>query len=82
MVVMAATATERREVKYPARKDCTRCHRKRSIKMFRLLSSGYRQGMCVDCERDYERDRWHSRTATSKATAGGTAHRRRQAVAA
>jgi hypothetical protein len=63
---------------YPTRKECTRCAKKRAISKFRLLSSGYRQGMCVDCEREYERDRWHTRSAASKASAGG---RRRVATA-
>lgn len=67
-----------RVVKYPARKECTRCGRTRSINLFRLLSSGYRQGMCEDCERDYDRDRWHRRSPESKASAGGNALRRRR----
>jgi hypothetical protein len=70
---------------YPTRKVCTRCDRRRAISKFRLLSSGYRQGMCEDCERDYERERWHTRSAKSKQTAGGTAalrRSRRVAVAA
>lgn len=52
---------------YPARKKCSGpCGKTRVITKFRLLSSGYRQGMCEDCERDYERDRWHRRSAESK----------------
>jgi hypothetical protein len=51
-----------------ARKECTgRCGKLRSIALFRILKpSGYRQGMCVDCERAYERDRWQRRSAASK----------------
>jgi hypothetical protein len=52
------------------RKQCTKCLRKRDASKFRVLSSGYLQGMCVDCEREYERDRWHNRSAASKASSG------------
>lgn len=75
-----ATTTTRPAKQYPARKECTRCGRRRGIEKFRLLSSGYRQGMCTDCERDYERERWHHRSPTSKASSGGTALKRRQAA--
>ncbi len=63
-----AERVERKQ--YPARKECTTCGRTRLIKFFRLLSSGYRQGMCVDCERDYERERWHNRSEKSKQASG------------
>lgn len=50
------------------RKKCTGpCRRTRRARFFRVLSSGYLQGMCVDCERAYERERWHRRTPQSKA---------------
>lgn len=62
---------------YPLRKRCNRCGRRRATKpidgnragKFRILSSGYLQGMCVDCERDYERDRWQNRSPASRRAA-------------
>jgi hypothetical protein len=79
-----ATKTSRPAVKtYPARKKCTgSCGRMRLIKFFRQLKSGYRQGMCVDCEREYERDRWHTRSDESRRNSGGTAARRRAGLPA
>jgi hypothetical protein len=74
---MTEVLNERKQ--YPARKECTRCGRHRAIRFFRLLTSGYRQGMCTDCERDYERDRWHTRSDASKASSGGAALKRRHA---
>jgi hypothetical protein len=65
---MGAVSTTKVE---PKTKVCTgACGKRRKIKFFRVLSSGYLQGMCVDCERAYERDRWHTRSVSSRATAG------------
>jgi hypothetical protein len=66
------------------RKTCTRCGRMRAASRFRLLVSGYLQGMCVDCERDYERERWHTRSDRSKQHSGqaATLRRRRTRAAA
>lgn len=58
-------------------KVCARCARRRKVKFFRQLTSGYLQGMCRDCEREYERKRWHSRSPQSKATSGGACRRSR-----
>jgi len=68
--------------RYPARKSCTRCGQSRRRDKFRLLSSGYRQSMCADCERIYERDRWHTRSEESKRFSNGAGARRRAAVGA
>jgi hypothetical protein len=74
---------ERQEkIPYPARRKCTSCGKTRLKKFFRLLKSGYRQGMCVDCERAYERQRWHNRPAESKQNSGGAAMKRRHQAAA
>lgn len=68
---------------YSARKKCTgSCGKTRVITKFRLLKSGYRQGMCLDCERAYERQRWHDRSKESKAHSGRPSRRRRAAAAA
>jgi hypothetical protein len=59
---------------YPARKKCTgACGKTRVISKFRLLSSGYRQGMCIDCERSYERERWHTRRPRLRRAAAAVA---------
>lgn len=42
-------------------KTCSRCRSILPIAMFRLLVHGYRQGMCTDCERDWDRQRWRDR---------------------
>lgn len=48
--------------RYPLRKECKGpCGKKRARSKFRILSSGYLQSMCRDCEREYERERWHRR---------------------
>lgn len=38
-------------------KRCSSCREKLWIVMFRVLSNGYRAGMCDDCERAYDRRR-------------------------
>lgn len=69
------------KIPYPARRKCTSCGKSRLKKFFRLLKTGYRQGMCRDCERAYERGRWHTRNEESRRNSGGAAMKRRHTAA-
>ena len=37
------------------------CRRRRPLERFRMLSHGYRAAYCDDCERAWDRLRWHRR---------------------
>ena len=44
------------------KKRCTVCRKLKKVEEFRLLSSGYRQGMCAEpCEREWNADYWRER---------------------